>query len=105
MFEADLELNCDVFYYWNNPNGSYMKLRGQVDELKLWNSGLSQVDASELQTRYALVDTGSQGPCRVRPSETLEYSITGIGDIYCAGNPPSIILRQKTGDGQLILVP
>jgi hypothetical protein len=102
MMEADLDLACDVFYYWNNPNGSHLNLAGNVSELKLWNAGLSSVDASGLTTNYALVENGSQGECRVKATQTLEYSLTNTGNIYYYGNPPVVLPLAVSGTGQLI---
>jgi hypothetical protein len=101
-FDADLQFDCTTFYYWNNINGGAMKLNGQVQELKLWNTGLCSVNARDLQTNYALVDNGSQGDCIVNVNTTLEYSITGIGNIKYSGTPSQIVQRAITGTGQLI---
>lgn len=101
-FDADLKLDCTTFYYWNNVNAGVMKLSGQVQELKLWNSGLCAVNALDLQTNYALVDTGSQADCEVTVNNTLEYSITGIGNIKYRGTPSQIVRQNITGSGQLI---
>lgn len=101
-FDADLQLDCTTFYYWNNINGGVMKLNGQVQELKLWNTGLCSVHALGLQTDYALIENGSQGDCNINVSSTLEYSITGIGNIKYKGTPSQIVQRAITGSGQLI---
>lgn len=102
LAELDLELDCKTFYYWNNPNGTKMKLRGQVQELKLWNSGLGQVDASALDAVYVLCENGSLGDCRVRASSQLDYSISNQGNIYYYGNPPLIGAVGPEEGGKLI---
>jgi hypothetical protein len=60
------------------------------------------VNARDLQTDYALIENGSQGDCIVNVNTTLEYSITGIGNIKYSGTPSQIVQRAITGTGQLI---
>lgn len=102
QMEADLNFNCRVFYYWNNPDGTHLNLTGNVDELKIWNTGLAAVDASRLNANYALIENGSQGECRVRATQTLEYSLTNTGNIYYYGHPSSLLPLSLTGTGTLI---
>lgn len=102
MVMADLALNCHVFYFWNNPNGTHLNLSGNVSELKLWCTGLSSIDAKELITDYALVENGTQGDISVRPTQTLDYSLTNTGNIYYYGNTPNIQPNIITGKGKLI---
>lgn len=105
LTDIDLELACKTFYYWNDPSAVKMKLRGHVQQLKLWNSGLGQVDAQNLQADYVLCDNGSQGECRVSPLQQLEYSISNKGNIYYYGSPAQITeVRVESGSGQLIKV-
>lgn len=103
MLEADIDVNCRVFYYWNNPTGVKMKIRGQTQELKIWNAGLSTIDAREVQSPYVLAANGSQGNITVNPGQFLEYSLTSIGNIYYYGNP-QLIRKTITGNGKLIQV-
>lgn len=102
MMEADLELDCGTFYYWNDPSGTHINLRGRADNLKLWNTGLSTVDASKLTAGYALIDNGSQGAIHVRSLQTLEYKLTNTGNIYYYGSPVQVNALGNTGTGQLI---
>lgn len=102
LAEIDLNLGCRTFYYWNNPNGTKMKLTGTVQELKLWNAGLGQVDASLLHSDYVLCENGSLGNCQVRASQKLEYSITNKGNIYYYGNPAELVAGPLTAAGKLI---
>lgn len=102
MSRADLELACGTFYYWNNPNGFTLNLRGQVDRLKCWNSGLGQVDAQSLFATDVEVVNGGQGDCRVRASNKITYSLTSVGDIYYYGNPPLLEEKLVNSTGQLI---
>lgn len=89
--EADLNVNCDVFYYWNNHlNGGRINIKGQADIIKLWNVSLASVDASNLYVRKALVENSSKGYCKVNVSEILNCKIKGTGNVYCIGNPGEV---------------
>jgi hypothetical protein len=102
--EADLELDCDVFYYWNSfPCGGKLNLRGRTDALKIWNTALVNVDALALNPNYVLVFNSAKTDCYVRCKEKFEYRITGSGNIYLSGNPSTVIDSVSTGKGQLII--
>lgn len=100
--QADLELGGRVFYYWNNhPCGGKVKLKGKVDQLKLWNFAIMQVDASACESRYGLVENYSKGDCKVHITEKLDYSLVGEGNIILKGNP-ELQLLQESSSGILI---
>ncbi len=102
--EATLDLNCNTFYYWNNfPCGGKVTLSGTTNELKIWNVALMAVDAQNLVSNYVLVNNASKGDCKFTCHQTLDYSITGEGNIYVSGNPSSIIKSGESSTGKLIL--
>lgn len=101
---ADIQLDCDVFFYWNNfPCGGKLTLRGRTRELKIWNTAIMSVDAKNLITDYALVDNESKGKCEVNVTNKLEYSIKGKGDIHVYGNPPEVVEQEKSASGKLVM--
>jgi hypothetical protein len=101
--EARLELNCDTFYFWNNfPCGGKLTLEGNTRVLAIWNYIIMSVDAGDLTTGYAWVENHSKGDCIVNVKEKLEYSIYGRGNIYLYGKPGEIILKERTGSGELV---
>lgn len=101
---ADLELNGSVFYYWNNyPCGGKLTLRGQTDQLKIWNTAIFSVDAKNLTTDYCLVENSSKGACELRVTGSIEYKIKGEGNIEVYGSPSLVVEREKTGTGKFIL--
>lgn len=101
--EANLELNCEIFYYWNDfPTGGKLTLSGQAEWLKIWNCAIMSVDAQNLLARDAKVKNSSKGNCLVRVSNSLEYSITGTGDIEVFGDPQEIVLQGDSSLGRLI---
>ena len=100
---ANLELNCDVFYYWNShPCGGNVTLRGTVNELKIWNFALMSVDAKNLVAKKAIVENHAKGNCEIQVLNQLNYSIYGIGDILLSGNPPEINENTVNSSGKLI---
>ena len=104
---ADLELDCKVFYFWNNhPCGGEIRLRGKTDELKIWNFAIMRVDASACKTRYAWVENSSKADVLVDVNEQIDYAIGGKGNIYVEGNPAKVLeLKPATDDGKLIIYP
>ena len=101
--EATLEVNCNSFYFWNNhPCGGKLVLKGNTNELKLWNFALMSVDATELTAQISSVENHSKGDCRVHCLNKFTYSILGSGNIYLTGNPPEIIKIEESSTGKLI---
>lgn len=100
---GSFELNSNSFYFWNNePTGGYLKLFGQTNHLKIWNTAIMTVDARDLQANYALVENSSKGDCIANVSGTFDYVITGHGDIHLYGNPTTINKIEDNGVGELI---
>ena len=103
--EADLTIDCNTFYYWNNqPCGGRLRLHGRTYQLKVWNFALMAVDAADLNADRVLVENSSKGDCRVKALSEIEYSIFGEGNIYLYGNPNSINLKEITSTGKFIRI-
>ncbi len=103
--EADLKLNCKVFYFWNmHLNGGKIKLSGQVDRLKLWNTSLNSVDAKDLIAKNVLVSNNSKADCTVRVLNKLDCTIKNTGNVYYYGNPEVVNLNDSVGKGKLIRI-
>ena len=102
--EANLELNGNIFYYWNNFQcGGKLTLSGSTNVLKLWNFAIVAVEASSLTANNAIVENSSKGDCIIKVNNKLDYAITGDGNIYLYGNPPIINETEvSTSQGQLI---
>ena len=102
--EANLELDCGTFYFWNNkPAGGKLTLTGQCGVVKLWNFALMSVDARHLTSEVALIENRSKGTVEISPTQLLEYSILDVGDIFLYSNPTQIIEIENSGDGNLVL--
>ncbi len=100
---ANLELNCNTFYFWNNfPCGGKLTLSGETEKLRIWNDALFVVDSKELLVNHALIENRSKGDCDVTVLNELEYSIQGSGNIHLYGSPTNIIEGEITSSGKLI---
>lgn len=102
---VDLEFDANTVFYWNNfPCNGSIVFRGETQNLKIWNTALMRVDASELNSSYVLVENDSGVECKVIANDILDYSITGAGNIIVSGNPEIISAGELSGSGQLILI-
>jgi hypothetical protein len=102
--EANLELDCGTFYFWNNePAGGKLTLTGHCGVVKVWNHALMSVDAKHLTSEVALIENRSKGTVEVSPTQRLEYSILDVGDIFLFSNPTEIIEIENSGEGNLVL--
>jgi hypothetical protein len=104
LMEGRLELAGDYFLYWNNHLcGGKLTLTGSVSMLDITTFSTNSVDARNLVANQAYVQNNSKGNCEVFVKNRLEYSIRGTGNIYVYGNPPEILLGEKTASGKLII--
>jgi hypothetical protein len=104
LMEGKLNLNCNSFLYWNSHLcGGKLTLTGNVNSLAVYTFATASVDASNLTANYVHVENNSKGDSKFFVTTQLEYSIRGTGNIYLYGNPPEIILAERTSSGQLIL--
>ncbi len=102
---ADLNLDVDKFYYWNNfPCSGTLDFSGRADEFVVWNVALMQIDSRNCQSSFAYIENSAQTDCVVRVTERLEYNIKGSGNIVVYGNPTELIEVGNEGSGKLILM-
>ena len=101
--EANLDVNCRVFYFWNTHlNGGKMYLKGNSEFLKLWNASLFSVDASKLETNYAFTNNNSKADIYINVNKELNCTIRSSGNVYYTGNPSKIIVNDSLSSGKLI---
>lgn len=102
---AELDLDCDVFYYWNNyPCGGTLTLHGSCNWLKVWNVAITDVQAADLVAKQAEISNNSKGDCVIQVSDYLKYTILGEGNIEVSGSPTEVFeYEPSTGSGELIL--
>lgn len=102
---ADLHLDVDKFYYWNNfPCSGTLDFSGRADEFVVWNVALMQVDSRNCESKSAYIENSAQVDCVVRVTERLDYNIKGSGNIVVYGNPQEINAVSNEGSGKLILM-
>jgi len=102
---ADLNLDVDKFYYWNNfPCSGTLDFSGRADEFVVWNVALMQVDSRDCESKFAYIENSGQADCTVNVTERLDYNIRGSGDIVVYGNPTEINAVGNEGSGHLILM-
>lgn len=101
---ARLELNCKVFYFWNNfPCGGELELFGKTNQLKLWTDALYVVDAKRLNADYGNITNRSIGDIHVLINDRLDYSIHNKGNINLYGNPAEIYeMETSSSSGKLV---
>lgn len=102
--EADLNIDCNNFQYWNNfPCGGKIKLKGNANNLFFYNVALMTVDASEFTSNYATVYNLSKGDCKINCLLKFKYKILGEGNIYLRGNPTEIIDENPSSVKKVII--
>ncbi len=100
--DVHLKLNVDEFYFWNDfPCGGVLKLEGNTNILTLWSTALIHIDAQNLNSKIAKVESDARSDMHIRVLEELYCTIKHIGNIYYYGNPDIIEFTDK-GDGMLI---
>lgn len=103
FFEADLTVNCRVFYFWNTHlNSGKMYLHGNSEYLKLWNTSLFSVDASGLNSDKTYIENNSKGDIYLNAGKFLNCKITSSGNVYYKGNPATLIVEDTLSSGKLI---
>lgn len=102
---ADLDIDCDYFTYYNTgPTGGQVILRGRAKNLQIYIGSLMGVDAREVVSEYTTVETGSKSDIHIQTLKRLDYSITGIGNIYLWSEPEEILPGEITSTGKLIIL-
>ncbi|MEW5851804.1 MAG: head GIN domain-containing protein [Myxococcota bacterium] len=66
------------------------RLRGTAEELRASLSGAGSLDAKALPVRRAFVQVNGAGNASVAPTELLDASISGMGNVSYVGNPQTV---------------
>jgi hypothetical protein len=74
---------------------------GTADSLVATLTGVGNIDAEDLEVDTCTVVISGIGDCRVHATQELSATISGSGNVYYAGNPPSVS-STITGAGNLI---
>lgn len=74
---------------------------GSAQTLIAEMEGVGSIDAQALTSAISTVDLSGVGDCYVFATDELDVTISGVGDVFYAGNPPAI-RETITGNGSLI---
>jgi hypothetical protein len=103
VMEGRLELNTNYMLFWGSHLcGGKLTLTGTVAHLNVNTFATMSVDARDLICTSAYVNSSSKSDCQLNVTDSFTYSIHGSGNIYLYGNPPQIVLEEKTSSGRLI---
>lgn len=96
-----LALNCDSVRCIIHNGVSDVHLVGTANEVHLYNAGINSIDASQLSSSHAYVNSESINFVRVSCISYLFAEINSTGSVYYRGNPSNIDYIDN-GEGLLI---
>lgn len=88
--EIDLEIS----------GASEIELAGQAESVGLELSGLGRFDAADLEAERVVIDISGGGSARVWAHESLDLSLSGLGEVSYYGNPE--VSQDISGGGQIV---
>ncbi|HOS48188.1 MAG TPA: DUF2807 domain-containing protein [Bacteroidia bacterium] len=74
---------------------------GEIGNLYLYGVGYGKMDCLKLKTANAYINNKGTNGFYVNPTDILEATINGSGNVYYTGNP-STIKKTETASGKLI---
>jgi hypothetical protein len=77
-----------------------IKLSGTAQIADIENTGLTAYNAFDLQTETCRIVAMSSGKSQVNVKNTLDVSVSGMGDVFFKGRPT--ITKNITGQGKLV---
>ena len=90
--DINLDINTDNFYIVDSESsGGYYKFKGKTTNFGFWARGSAIIDASELSSVKAVVESESIGDCYINVSGIIEAKI------YRSGNRPRTLERAWAG--------
>lgn len=98
-----LELNLDVLEI-NSTGMGDVELSGKSNELKINNSMTGDISAYGFITKSLKLTHDGTGDIEVYVLDDLEVALTGVGDVYCKGDPENITNTSENVVGHLYLV-
>lgn len=79
---------------------SEIELAGRADSIRLDLSGLGRFDAADLEGQRVVIDISGGGSARVWAQESLDLSLSGLGEVSYYGNPE--VSQDISGGGQIV---
>lgn len=100
-----LQLNINLNKLTLNSYGSGdIELFGKANQTIIYNSMVGNIDAFNFITNSMNLIHDGTGNIEIFVLESLEIALTGVGDVYCKGNPESITKSSEKMVGRLYLV-
>ncbi len=81
-----------------------MSLIGKANEVVLDNTMTGNISAYDFITKSLVLSHDGTGDVHVFVLDYLEVSLTGVGDVYCKGNPDTIRKSSENIVGHLYMV-
>jgi hypothetical protein len=98
-----LRVNLDVLEI-NSTGIGDIELSGKSNKLKIDNSMTGDISAYRFITKSMKLIHDGTGDIEVYVLDKLEIALTGVGDVYCKGNPGNITNTGENVVGHLYLV-
>ncbi len=101
--DLQLNLNLDVLEI-NSTGMGNIELSGKSNKLIMNNSMTGDISAYGFITRDMKLTHDGTGDIEIYVLDDLEIALTGVGDVYCKGNPENITKTEENVVGHLYLV-
>jgi hypothetical protein len=102
--DVSLLLHCDEVDIFQHTGRCRVLAKGQSDLVRMYSSGVGQLDGSALLSTSTLVNNSSFQDIRVNSSGYLFALITKQGDVCYTGSPTTLDINAE-GSGQVIQCP
>lgn len=99
--EIDLELTAERFVLEHVSGNGLTRLSGKVDRGIINSKAQGLLDLKELKFNHLKMVSDSYNDASIWVSDTIDITITSLGNVYCRGNP-FIKNYIRTGGGKFI---
>jgi hypothetical protein len=99
--DIEIAINCTKITGHMTGEGDLI-VSGSAYENAVWGIGNGFLRCENLSTAYTWIFSARTGDSYVRASDLLIVYIRRNGNIYYYGSPASIIVKEKSGTGELI---
>lgn len=96
-----LQLHVDTAWIGLHTGVGDAHVSGSVGQLSLYTLNFGHIDAASLAAREVLVNNSGSGDIRCRVSDALFVQVRNVGDVYYAGDPPTVD-ALFVGSGRLL---
>jgi phage shock protein PspC (stress-responsive transcriptional regulator) len=100
--QARLNLNVGGLFEADLSGASYANIDGTANNIETDVNGASKIEADELITRYAVVESSGASHARVYATESIDARASGAGQIECKGKPKNVRKSENFGSNVVI---